>query len=799
MKSVFLLLVSAAAVFGQVVPGRYLVELSGDPAATAVMKEGARFAARDPRFAARRSAVHLGQASARRGVAAHGGTVLDSLDTVMNALIVRIPEERAAELAQLPGVVAVHPARLLMPHLDHALPLHKVIDAWTALPSGQNSAGAGIKIGIIDSGIDVNNPAFGGALPALNGFPQALSASDLAFTNAKIIVAKNYTTLLPDGGDPDANDRVGHGTGTAMAAAGGTAVSPYGAITGVAPGAYLGSYKVFEATGGTTDFVIAKAVDDAVADGMDVLNLSLGGPVISYSDTGVSNTAIAAIEAAFEAGVVVTVSAGNQGPSPSTIGDLASAPDVIAVGAIQNDRALGFAVTVAGAAPYRGYVGTGGNPGQVVSGPLLDAATLDPTALVCSPLPGGSAAGMIVLVLRGTCTFESKMDNVAAGGAIGAIIYNNGTTQPFSSGGQLVGAATLPTLFMSQADGIDLEGRLAANPGLTAALQFAQPTAFPQSPSLTAFSSRGPSIGAALKPDLVAVGQDLITAGQSSFPAGELFDPSGFVDAAGTSFSAPLTAGAAAIVKSARPGLTPAQYRSLLINNTGPAISAANSIATVSQAGSGVLNVAAALNATVAAFPTSLNFGTPGTIDANQGLRLTITNVGTAGDTFSFSAAPMGNSPAPAVSTGSLQLDPGASQSVLVRLDPTGLTAGEYQGLIQVAGTSNPAVASIPYWFAVPGTTPAGISVLYSDIHDAANTTATGAVIFRIVDVAGLPFNGAVTPNVRISQGGGTVRNVYRTGTVPGTYAVDLRTGTSNIEVDITVGTLTQSVIIPIG
>jgi subtilisin family serine protease len=798
MKSVWILFVSAAAVFGQVVPGRYVVELAGDPAATAVMKEGARFAARDSRFASRRAAVRQGQSSARRAVADHGGTVLGSLDTVMNALIVSIPDARATELLQIPGVVAVDPVHRVTLFLDHALPLHKVPDAWATLPLGQNSAGAGIKIGMIDTGIDVNHPAFSDPLPPVVGFPMVLASTDAQFTNAKIIVAKNYTFLLPDGGDPDADDRIGHGTGTAMAAAGGNAVSPFGPIVGVAPAAYLGNYKVFDATGaGTSDDVIAMAVDDGVADGMDVLNLSLGGYVVSYSDANLSNPINAAMEAATSAGVIVAVAAGNGTGAPSTLSDLASSPDVIAVGAIQNDRSLDYAVTADGVAPYKAYIGNGANPGQAVSGPLLDVATLDPSALACSPLPADSAAGMVVLILRGICTFESKIDNVAAGGAVAALIYNNGTTLPFASGDQLVGAATLPTMFMSQADGIDLASRIAASPGLTATLQFGQATAFPQRTDLADFSSRGPSLGSALKPDLVAVGQDIVTAAQDTFPGGEQYAPFGFAEVDGTSFSTPLVAGAAAILKAAHPGLTVAQYRSLLINSAGPATSGPNVPATVSQGGTGVLNVAAALSGTVAAYPTALNFGTgPGSI--NQSLNLFVSNVGPVTDSYSVSVAPSGNSPAPTLSSTSFQLDPNGSQQISVNLSATGLAAGEYQGYVQVSGTANPAVTTIPYWFAVPGPTPAGISVVYSDLQDSAQSIAPEAVVFRIVDVAGLPFSGLATPTVNISAGGGAVRSLYRTGTVPGTYAIDLRTGTSTMEVDISVGSITQSVLIGI-
>ena len=188
-----LFLAATGAAFGQIIPGRYIVELAGDSAAVAAVKQGARFAARESGFAARRLAVRQGQTDVRRAVAEHGGTVVESMDTVLKALIVTIPDVRAAELLQIPGVRRVHAVRRLRATLDHALPLHQVPAAWAALPLGQNSAGAGIKIGMVDSGIDVNNPAFSDPLPPVPGFPQVLSPGDLQFTNSKVIVAKNYT------------------------------------------------------------------------------------------------------------------------------------------------------------------------------------------------------------------------------------------------------------------------------------------------------------------------------------------------------------------------------------------------------------------------------------------------------------------------------------------------------------------------------------------------------------------------------------------------------------------------------
>ena len=796
LLALVLLCCAPAALLGQVVPGRYVLELNGDPAAVTFARSGSHFAAREAGFAARRAAIRQTQSGARAAVASHGGTVLESLDTVVNGLIISIPDQRAAELLQIPGAVRIHPVHRMRVSLNHALPLHKVPDAWALLPQGQAGAGAGIKIAMVDTGIDVNNPAFAIALPALSGFPKYLLASDQQFTNSKIIVAKNYTYLLPDGGDPDANDYMGHGTGTATAAAGGPAVTPYGPITGVAPQAYIGNYKVADGNGSTSD-VIAKAVDDAVADGMDVLNISLGAYVTSYSDVSTSELAIAAVEAATAAGVVVTVSAGNDGPGATTIEDLASAPDVIAAGAISNDRSLGSAVTVSGVSPYEALPGNGPSPSQAIAGPLVDVAGIDPSGLACSPLPSGSVSGMVVLVERGSCTFETKIDNVQAGGALAVIVYNNDTTQPTQLISMSVGGATLPAVFIGQTSGADLKSRVAAASGLAITVDFSAVTPFPARTDLTDFSSRGPSLGSTMKPDLVAVGAELVTATESTFPSGELYDPSGFIDIAGTSYSAPLTAGAAAILKAARPGLTVAQYRSLLINNASPATAGPGVAATVQQAGAGVLNVAAALAGTVAASPTALNFGT-GADSIRQTLNLTLTNLGTATDTYSLSVLPTGSSPAPSLSAASLSIDPGNSQQLSLTVATSTLASGEYQGFVQVAGSANPAPILIPYWYAIPGATPSGISVLYTDAFDQARSTAFGAIVFRVVDQAGLPFTGSAAPAIVVSSGGGTVRSVYHPGDVPGTYAVDLRTGTSDMQVDITIGALTQSIVIPI-
>lgn len=786
MRLVLLAFTLSAAMFGQTIPGRYVLELSGEPAA-------AHLTARSAAFAARRAGVRAAQADARKAVAAHGGTVIAALDTVFNGLIVTIPAERAAELMQVPGAVKVHPVRRVRKSLDHALPLHKVIDAWNLLPLGENGAGAGIKVAILDTGIDVNHPGFSDPLPALDGFPKVLTDTDRAFTSAKIIVAKNYTSLYATGSDSDADDHDGHGTGTAMAAAGGTTPSPYGTLTGVAPKAYIGNYKVLGPNGGTSD-VIAKAIDDAVADGMDVINLSLGGYVASYSDIDPGEVGMAALSRAAQAGVIVTVSAGNEGPGAGTIADFASSPDAITLGAIHNDRALAYGITADGGAAYMAYSGGGANPGQIVSGALFDVTQVDPTGLACSALPAGAAAGQIVLIGRGTCTFAVKLTNAQAAGAAAAIVYNNPGGTAFSTGSVTVGTATLPALFLNQADGADLKSRAAANSGLQVALDFSGATPFAARTDVSDFSSRGPSVGSALKPDLVAVGEEIVTAAQRNYSDGELYSADGFLDLAGTSFSAPLTAGAAAVLKGARPGLTGPQYRSLLINSASTATAAEGRNATVSQAGAGVLNLAAAMTGTISAQPASLNLGTGATLAAS--LPLNLTNLGTAADTFTLRVVPAADGmPAPSLSNATLSVDAGATQQVTLALNADGLAAGEYTGYIEASAANSGTVVRIPYWFAAPGSTPAGVSVLYQDWHDSPQSTSTAAVVFRVVDAAGLPYSGTTTP--RVTGASGSVR-AYRAGSIPGTYAVDVRTGTTSMTVNIVVDGITETVTIPV-
>jgi hypothetical protein len=764
----------AAPLVAGIVPNRYIVELSTESVAAHASRTQLRGRVFQTAAAAgQRALIRSEQAGVRRAVERLQGRVTGTVENVKNALLVEIDDARAAQLSALPGVRAVYPVREFHMVLDHALPLHHVPDAWTQV--GVSNAGAGIRIGFIDSGIDIGHPGFhDGGFTAPAGFPLADTAADLAFTNNKVIVARSYARFfIADDPDPSARDHIGHGTGTAMTAAGVENAGPLATISGVAPQAWLGSYKVF-GTPGVNDLAsedaILQAIDDAVADGMDVLNLSLG---TEYAEQPSSDPEVQALEQASAAGVIVVAAAGNNGPDPQTVGSPGDAPSVIAVGAGNNDRLFAGTVQVPGGAALQAIPGNGHHPSAPVSAPLLDVGTLDGSGQACGALRPASLAGGIAFILRGVCTFEIKLNNARAAGAVGALVYNNVAGDPVAMG---VGAATLPAQMISNADGLALRRQIGS--GFAVTLTFDLQPFYTDPARLATFSAIGPNVDYGIKPDLVAVGQNVYTAAEAIDPKGALYDPSGYTVQSGTSFSAPLAAGAAALLRQARPGLTVAQYRSLLIDSASTAFYAPGTTARVQQGGAGLLNVFAALNATATAAPASLSFGVGGDVSAARSL--TVTNVGTAVDQFQLAVAPRDpGAPAPQLPYSTVQLTPGASISVPIQFRASGMAPGEYEGYITVQGSQSSVATRVPYWYGVPSGRPVHITILYNAADHGgtfyAGGRADGAVLFRVTDASGLPVD--MLPVVTAISGGGRVSGLSAAATVPNAYTFDARLG----------------------
>src|SRR5271165_6063376 len=190
LRLAFPIMLWTVAAHAQVIPGRYIVELTGAPLGAEVRTKG-RAALRD-----KAAQIQTEQARVRPLIERHRAKVLSSMDSLFDALIITAPDSEAAAIAAIPGVKKVYPVYQYTVDLDHALPIHNVPDAWNNILGGQARAGAGIKIAILDTGISPKLPAFqDSTLIVPPGFPLASSTANMALTTNKIIVARSYENI----------------------------------------------------------------------------------------------------------------------------------------------------------------------------------------------------------------------------------------------------------------------------------------------------------------------------------------------------------------------------------------------------------------------------------------------------------------------------------------------------------------------------------------------------------------------------------------------------------------------------
>ncbi len=278
------------------------------------------------------------RAVVRRHLSERAIPVITEFQQVFDGVVIEAEPEDVARLMLRQDVRRVYREIVYQPQSDRVAPLHRVAAAWQRAGSAEQ-AGAGMKIAILDTGIDQTHVTMQNGNCALpEGFPRASSAANWSYTNCKVIVARSYEQFNANvtGFGIDASDRKSHGTGVAMLAAGAAVETTIGPVQGVAPGAWLGNYKVMGTAGGTNSGIL-KALDDAVADGMDVINLSLGS---SLAPDPANDPLVAAIERATQMGVIVVAAAGNFGAGASSVQSPAHAPSAIAVGAHRSDRSL---------------------------------------------------------------------------------------------------------------------------------------------------------------------------------------------------------------------------------------------------------------------------------------------------------------------------------------------------------------------------------------------------------------------------------------------------------------------------
>ena len=259
---------------------------------------------------------------------------------VANGMAVVLPRSQLGRLTSLPGVETVYSSARYRPQLDRS---PQQIGAPALWGPGLTNAGQGMKIAIIDEGIDQTHPFFspaGYTMPA--GFPKGQTD----YTTAKVIVARAFPPASPawkNASKPFDPELSSHGTHVAGIAAGNANTLAQGVrISGVAPRAYLGNYKALTiptdadvGLDGNSPELVA-AIEAAVADGMDVINMSLGEPEIEPS----RDIVVKALEAAARAGVVAVVSAGNDFEEfgRGSVGSPGATPSAITVGAVTTSR-----------------------------------------------------------------------------------------------------------------------------------------------------------------------------------------------------------------------------------------------------------------------------------------------------------------------------------------------------------------------------------------------------------------------------------------------------------------------------
>ena len=638
-------------------------------------------------------------------------TVTYEYSTVLNGLAVNLNGADIRELNHLPGVVTADYTFSVHTDMNRSPTLIGAPTLWAA-DGGQANAGAGIKIGIIDTGIDFTHPFLtDNRLVVPAGFPKC-DALDSAvhqtnvsckYVSNKVIVAKMFCTQAVCAVF-DAQAKQDHGSHVSGIAAGvANTCAPFVGCTlsGIAPKAFLGAYNVFP--GNVTDASsadIAMAVDAAVADGMDVLNLSLGGTPTAHDPL------VTAVDNAVDAGVVVAIAAGNAGPGPGTIESPGIAEKVITVGASTNPHFVGIPVTVPGIGTFGAALGSFNNFGTVASSPY---STTSP-ANGCSAITN-NIAGQIALIARGTCTFSTKIRYAQNAGAAGVIVYNNVLGDPTAMGQDgTPGQPTIPAVMVSKPNG---QAMVAASTKTVSIDGTNRMEFFSDGPSadiIAGFSSRGPAfIGNTLlkevKPDVVAPGVNVY----SSILMSSCASPPCFAFFQGTSMATPHVAGAAALLKQLHPTWSPAQVKSALVQSAARPVkssSTGNPLPNPMDRGSGRINLAAAsmVTATITVgVDTSLDYGQLSAQGDSAQLLVKAQSVSGSSVTYSVSVVPgfsSTNQPSVTPATRTVTLAVGGSGSFEVTVATNGKTAaGDYFGDIVLSGGTIP--LNIPYWVEV--------------------------------------------------------------------------------------------------
>lgn len=667
-----------------------------------------------------------------------GGKKLYDYGYSFNGFAAQMSLQQANKMASVDGVLAVSPDELQTMDTS-STPTFLGLDApgglWDQL-GGVGSAGEGIIIGIVDSGIWPESLSFTDRVDKKTGIPSSAPTSKLVYhqipgwhgkctpgeafnssmCNQKLIGGQWFNAAW--GGDSaveaqrpwefmSVRDYNGHGTHTSSTAGGNHGVpttgpaAAFGSISGMAPRARIAMYKALwstedasTASGFTSDLVAA--IDQAVADGVDVINYSISGTTTNFLDPVQVSFLFAA-----DAGVFVAASAGNNGPGSSTVAH--PGPWITTVAAGTHNRAGEGSVTLGNGSTYYGAsVATAVGPAPLIDSVNAGLPGADPTAVaLCFAaidnggvpvLDSAAVAGKIVVCDRGITARVNKSLAVQEAGGIGMILLNP-TANSLNADFHFV-----PTVHLQNTDYAAVHA-YAATTNPTATINAATITYSAPAPFTASFSSRGPLLaggGDLLKPDVIAPGVDILAAVAPPGNAGRDFNLY-----SGTSMSSPHVAGLGALLKDLHPAWSPMAVKSALMTsaydvldgpNTNPVVifrQGAGHVQPNSAADPGLVydsdfldwlaflcgttnGVSPATCSTLAGLgylfdPSDMNVASIaiGDLPGSQAVSRTVTNVGAGTATYSASVSGMAGVNV-TVSPSSLTLAPGASASFQV-------------------------------------------------------------------------------------------------------------------------------------
>jgi minor extracellular serine protease Vpr len=623
-----------------------------------------------------------------------GAKVVGQMQDAYNGIQVVVPQKNLAQLASLPGVTAIHAVQTFTPSNTNGIPFVGAPAAWQSF----GLTGSGVKVAIIDTGIDYTHADFGGpgtvaawnaakatstapADPSLLGpaAPKVKGGYDFAGDayNANV----HGSVPAPDPNPLDCNS---HGTHTAGTAAGFGVLSDgttfhgtYDSSTisshswnvgpGVAPNADVFAYRVFGCAGSSD--IVALAINRAVVDGVNVISMSLGSPLGGMEDP----TSVAA-QNAFNDGITVVASAGNEGPSGYMVGSPSTSNGVLSVAAMDASvptyPGATLTLTTSGGASGGSVTTIDANGASLPSGSFKVKVLRNSTggvSLGCNEAEYAGTAGMVVVTARGSCARVARAVFGDKAGDAAVVMINNAATYPPFEGDitsnpdtgeqhvvtiPFLGALPADTAKLVAADGgsVTLSSTTIANTGYKL---------------VAGFSSGGPrNPDSAPKPDVIAPGVSVASARMGS--------GTGALVNSGTSMACPMTAGIAALVKQAHPLWTGAQIKAAIMNTADPSL---NTGYNSRLAGTGVVQAQKAVNSSVLATTSDSLDGiklgyVPGSGNYAAQVAFTVTNSGASTGNYDLSVVGNGSQRGAAitVSPTSVSVAAGATSTVQVSL-----------------------------------------------------------------------------------------------------------------------------------